>query len=135
MSGSRRFEGAGKPRSWARLRGLRRRLGRSKGTCLGKRCRGTNRLLQSQQAPCSASHQGEPYGEEDVVDMPENDVVERLHAVETAQAVQAAVQAGADATQVATQAGAATTNAATHAGTWSAMVAGAAGLVAGIFLG
>ena len=67
--------------------------------------------------------------------MPETDVIERLHAVETAQAVQTAVGAGADATQAATQAGAATTNAATHAGTWSTMVAGAASLVAGIFLG
>ena len=76
----------------------------------------------------------------------ETDVIERLHAVETAQAVQTAVGAGVDATQAATQAGAvatsaatqagiATTNAATHAGTWSTMVAGAVSLVAGVFLG
>jgi len=53
-----------------------------------------------------------------------NDLTERVHALETAQAV-----------QVATQAGASATTAATHAGTWSTMVAGSAGLVAGIFLG
>ena len=93
-----------------------------------------------------SSHQGEAYREEDLVENSENDVIERLHAVETAQAVQTAVAAGADATQAAVQAGAATTNAATHAGaattnaathagTWSTMAAGAAGLVAGIFLG
>lgn len=67
--------------------------------------------------------------------MPESDVVERLHAVETAQAVQSAVQTGAQATQAATQAGAATTNAAAHAGTLSTMATGSIGLVAGIFLG
>lgn len=86
--------------------------------------------------PRLPSPQADPNREEELVDMPENDdVIERLHAVETAQAVQAAVQAGAEATQGAVQAGAATTNAATHAGTWSAMVAGAAGLIVGIFLG
>ena len=37
--------------------------------------------------------------------------------------------------QAATEAGANATQAATHAGTWSAMVAGAAGLVVGMFLG
>ena len=78
---------------------------------------------------------GDPHREEELVDMPETDVIERLHAVETAQAVQTAAQAGAQATQAATQAGAATTNAAALAGTWSAMIAGAAGLVAGIFIG
>jgi hypothetical protein len=36
--------------------------------------------------------------------------------------------------QVATQAGANATQAATHAGTWSAMLAGAAGLIVGMFL-
>jgi hypothetical protein len=69
--------------------------------------------------------------------MPENehDILERLHTLETAQAVQAAVQTGAEASQAATQAGAATTNAATHAGTWSTMAAGAVSLIVGIFLG
>jgi len=36
--------------------------------------------------------------------------------------------------QAATQAGANATQAATHAGTWSAMIAGAGGLVVGMFL-
>jgi len=36
--------------------------------------------------------------------------------------------------QVATEAGAHATQAATHAGTWSTMVAGAGGLVVGMFL-
>jgi hypothetical protein len=36
--------------------------------------------------------------------------------------------------QAATQAGETATQAATHAGTWSAMTAGAAGLVVGMFL-
>lgn len=36
--------------------------------------------------------------------------------------------------QAATEAGANATQAATHAGTWSAMIAGAAGLVVGMFL-
>lgn len=45
--------------------------------------------------------------------MPETDVVERLHSVETAQSVHATVQAGA-----------AATSAATHAGMWTTMLAG-----------
>ena len=70
------------------------------------------------------------------VTMPDStDTTERIHALETAQAVQTAVQSGADATQAATQAGATATNAATHAGTWSTMAAGAAGLFSGMFLG
>ena len=69
--------------------------------------------------------------------MPENDqeVRERLHSLETAQAVQVATQTGAQATQAATQAGQASTTAAAHAGTWSTMGAGGACLIAGIFLG
>jgi hypothetical protein len=53
-----------------------------------------------------------------------NDLIERIHALETAQAVQAATQSGAHATQ-----------AAAHAGTWSTMVAAGACLAGGIFLG
>ena len=56
--------------------------------------------------------------------MEQEKVVERVHALETAQATQAAAMAGAEATQ-----------AAAHAGTWSTMVAGAGGFVVGIFLG
>jgi hypothetical protein len=65
----------------------------------------------------------------------ENDLNERVHAVETAQAVQTAVQAGAEATQAAVQAGAAATNAAAHAGTIAMVAAGSVSLIIGIFLG
>ncbi len=69
--------------------------------------------------------------------MSENDqnLIERVHALETAQAVQVATQTGAQATQATTEAGQASTTAAAHAGTWSTMGAGAAALVVGIFLG
>jgi hypothetical protein len=57
--------------------------------------------------------------------MQENsDLIERIHALETAQAVQSATQSGAHATQ-----------AAAHAGTWSTMIAAAACLAGGILLG
>lgn len=65
----------------------------------------------------------------------EEDLAQRVHALETAQAVQAAVQVGAQATQAAVQAGAATTTAAAHAGTWAVFVTGGVAFVAGIFLG
>jgi ElaB/YqjD/DUF883 family membrane-anchored ribosome-binding protein len=67
--------------------------------------------------------------------MQESDVAERLHSLETAQAVQTATEAGAQATMAATQAGASATTAAAHAGTWSTMASGAVGFVVGIFLG
>jgi hypothetical protein len=67
--------------------------------------------------------------------MQENDLTERVHALETAQATQAATMAGAQATQAATQAGMTTTQAAAHAGTWATMTAGSVGLVVGLFLG
>ncbi len=54
----------------------------------------------------------------------DSNLIERIHALETAQAVQSATQAGAH-----------TAQAAAHAGTWSTMIAGAAGLIGGIFLG
>lgn len=55
--------------------------------------------------------------------MEQDTVVERIHALETAQATQTAAMAGAEATQ-----------AAAHAGTWSTMLAGAGGLIVGMFL-
>jgi hypothetical protein len=68
--------------------------------------------------------------------MPDStDVAERLGAVEKAQAVQAATQAGAEATQAATLAGAEATQAAAHAGTIGIMAAGSVALIVGIFLG
>jgi hypothetical protein len=67
--------------------------------------------------------------------MPENDVEDRLKAVEVAQATGAATLAGAQATQAATDAGMASTNAAAHAGTIATMAAGSVALIVGIFLG
>ena len=67
--------------------------------------------------------------------MQENELTERLHSLETTQAVQAATQAGAEATQAAMQAGAATTNAAAHAGTVAMIAAGSISLIVGMFLG
>jgi len=67
--------------------------------------------------------------------MPQNDLEERIHGLETAQAVQQANHAGAEATQSAVMVGMTSTQAAAHAGTWATMAAGAAGLVVGIFLG
>jgi hypothetical protein len=73
---------------------------------------------------------------ESVMTMDDNkDLAERVHALETAQAVAETVQSGAEATQAATQAGASATTAAAHAGTWSTMAGSAAGLIVGIFLG
>ena len=71
---------------------------------------------------------------------------ERLHALETAQAVQAATvagmeatqsaaMAGAEATQGAIQAGNMATTAAMQAGNMAAMITGSVGFVVGIFLG
>jgi precorrin-6x reductase len=63
------------------------------------------------------------------------ELAQRLDALEKAQAVQAATEAGAQATQAATLAGAQATQAAAHAGTWSTMTAGSVALVVGMFLG
>ena len=71
---------------------------------------------------------------------------ERLHALETAQAVQAAsvagmeatqaaAMAGAEATQAALQAGNMATTTAMQAGTMAAMITGSVGFVVGTFLG
>lgn len=68
--------------------------------------------------------------------MPEStDVAERLSALEKAQAVQAATQAGAEATQAATQAGTTATQAAAQAGIVGMMATGSIALIVGIFLG
>ncbi len=62
--------------------------------------------------------------EEQSVPVDQDQLLERIHALETAGAGQAATLAGAQATQAAAQ-----------AGTWSTMAAGSAGLIVGIFLG
>jgi hypothetical protein len=84
--------------------------------------------------------------QENTVSMDQDQLVERLHALEVAQATQAATQAGSVATLTATQMGAAATNAAAQAGTVSTaaaaqagtvgmMAAGGVALIVGIFLG
>jgi hypothetical protein len=67
--------------------------------------------------------------------MEEKEIVERLHAVEVAQATGTATLAGAQATQAAAQAGTTATTAAMQAGNVAMMAAGSLGLVAGIFIG
>ena len=62
-------------------------------------------------------------------------VEDRIHGLETAQAVQAATTAGAEATQAAVHAGTWSTTTAMQAGNMAAMVAGAAGFIVGAFFG
>ena len=66
--------------------------------------------------------------------MPE-DIEERVRGLETAQATQAAAQAGAEATQAAIQAGNMATTTAMTTGTMMTMGAGFISLVVGIFMG
>lgn len=66
----------------------------------------------------------------------ENDELkERIHALETAQATQAAATAGMEATQTAVTAGMQAAQAAAQVGTWAVMAAGSVSLIVGIFLG
>ena len=67
--------------------------------------------------------------------MDNDQLTERLHAVETAQATQAAAMAGAEATQAAAHAGNMATTAAMTTGTMTTMAAGGVSLLVGIFLG
>jgi len=67
--------------------------------------------------------------------MDNNDLTERIHALETAQATQAAMTAGMEATNAATTAGLQAAQATATAGTWAVMVAGFASLVVGALLG
>jgi hypothetical protein len=66
----------------------------------------------------------------------ENDqLLDRVHSLEVAQATQAASLAGAEATQGALQAGNMATTAAMQAGTMATLAAGGISLLVGIFLG
>jgi hypothetical protein len=67
--------------------------------------------------------------------MDNEQLVERLHTVETAQATQAAALAGAEATQAAAQVGNMATTTAMATGTMTTMAAGSVALLVGIFLG
>lgn len=69
------------------------------------------------------------------VTMDNEKLLERIHAVETAQATQAATTAGMEATQGALQAGNMATTTAMTTGTMTTMAAGSAGLILGVFLG
>ena len=64
-----------------------------------------------------------------------SEIQERIHALETAQAVQAATTAGMEATQAAVQAGMASTAAAAQAGNMAVMAVGSVSLIIGMFLG
>jgi len=64
-----------------------------------------------------------------------DELKDRIHAVETAQATQAATTAGMESTNAATTAGMQATQAAAQAGTWAVMISGAGSLIVGIFLG
>jgi hypothetical protein len=63
------------------------------------------------------------------------DLKQEVEDLKTAQATQAATQAGAQATQAATQAGTMSTMAASQAGMVATMAAGFVGLIVGMFLG
>ncbi len=69
------------------------------------------------------------------VDMDNEKLLERIHALETAQAGQTATTAGMEATQAAVQAGNMATTTAMTTGTMTTMAAGSIGLIVGIFLG
>ncbi len=62
-------------------------------------------------------------------------LLDRIHALETAQAAAGASTAGMEATQGAVQAGNMATTAAMTTGTMTTMAAGSVGLIVGIFLG
>ena len=69
------------------------------------------------------------------VTMDNEKLLERIHALETAQATQTATTAGMEATQGAVQAGNMATTTAMTTGTMTTVAAGSMGLIAGIFLG
>ncbi len=64
-----------------------------------------------------------------------DEVTERIHSLETAQAVQTATTTGMESTNAATTAGMQATQAAAQAGTWAVMAVGSISLIMGIFLG
>jgi hypothetical protein len=63
------------------------------------------------------------------------DLTERIHALETAHATQAATTAGMESTNAAITAGLQATQAAAQVGTWAVMISGSASLIVGMFLG
>lgn len=71
----------------------------------------------------------------ETADMDNEQLLDRVHTLETAQATQAASLAGAEATQAAVQAGNMATTTAMTSGTVMMIAAGSISLVVGIFLG
>ncbi len=67
--------------------------------------------------------------------MESDDLKERIHALETAQATAAATTAGMESTNAAATAGMQATQAAAQAGTVAMMAAGSISLIVGLFLG
>ena len=63
-----------------------------------------------------------------------DEVTERIHALETAQATQTATTSGMESTNAATTAGMQATQAAAQAGTWAVMIAGSVSLIVGMLL-
>ena len=72
---------------------------------------------------------------DETVIMDNEKLLERIHALETAQAAQTATTAGMEATQGAVQAGNMATTTAMTTGTMTTMAAGSVGMIVGIFLG
>jgi hypothetical protein len=72
---------------------------------------------------------------DEMVNMDNEKLLERIHALETAQATQTATTAGMEATQGAMQAGNMATTTAMTTGTMTTMAAGSVGMIVGIFLG
>lgn len=72
---------------------------------------------------------------DETVNMDNEQLIERIHALETAQATQTATTAGMEATQGAVHAGNMATTTAMTTGTMTTMAAGSMGLLAGVFLG
>ena len=73
--------------------------------------------------------------DDETVNMDNEKLLERIHALETAQAAQTATTAGMEATQGAVQAGNMATTTAMTTGTMTTMAAGSVGMIVGIFLG
>lgn len=83
----------------------------------------------------TASAALETTNEHEEMAMDADETQERIHALETAQATQAATTAGMEATQTATTGGLQAAQAAAQAGTWAVMATGFISLIVGIFLG
>src|SRR3954464_61306 len=94
-----------------------------------------NAEVSHRRADSSMTSTTETPTTQEAATMDNNELQERLHAVEVAQATGAATLAGSQTTQAAAQAGTTTTVTAMNAGTVGMMATGSVALVVGIFLG